>query len=44
MNTLGRLHESLLHNLNEVSVDPELCKKAMQPLQRMLDFRQTQAS
>jgi len=44
MNTLGRLHETLAQNLNEVTVDPDLCRKAMLPLQRMLDFRQTQAS
>ena len=44
MNTLGRLHETLAQNLNEVTVDPDLCRKAMLPLQRMLDFHQTQVS
>jgi quinolinate synthase len=42
MNTLGSLHETLLKNINEVRVDPALCRKAMLPLQRMLDFRQSQ--
>lgn len=30
------------YNNNEVLVDSELCQKAMLPLQRMLDFRQSQ--
>jgi len=42
MKTLDALYDSLLHNSNEILVDPALCKKAMLPLQRMLDFRQSQ--
>jgi len=44
MNTLENLHETLLKNLNEVRVDSALCRKAMLPLQRMLDFRQSQSA
>lgn len=40
MNTLQNLYESLLHETNEIHVAPELGKKAMRPLQRMLDFKQ----
>ncbi len=40
MNTLQNLYESLLHESNEIHVDAELGKKAMVPLQRMLDFKQ----
>jgi quinolinate synthase len=39
MNTLENLHHSLLTGSNEIVVDPELGKRAMVPLQRMLDFR-----
>ena len=42
MNTLETLHNSLLNNSNEILVDRMLCEKAMLPLQRMLDFRQSQ--
>jgi quinolinate synthase len=38
MNTLEALHDSLLHGSNEIHVDPELGKRALIPLQRMLDF------
>lgn len=38
MNSLDRLYNSLLHGSNRVSVDRELAKQAMRPLQRMLDF------
>jgi quinolinate synthase len=40
MNTLQNLYESLLNESNEVHVDLELGKRAMVPLQRMLDFKQ----
>lgn len=39
MNTLQNLYESLLQETNEIHVDPELGKRAMIPLQRMLDFK-----
>lgn len=39
MNTLENLHNSLLHGSNEIEVDRELGKKALIPLQRMLNFR-----
>jgi len=42
MNTLESLYNSLLNGSNEIHVDPSLCEKAMLPLQRMLDFRQSQ--
>ena len=42
MNTLETLHNSLLNNSNEILVDRMLCERAMLPLQRMLDFRQSQ--
>jgi quinolinate synthase len=38
MNTLEALHSSLLHGSNEIHVDPELGRRALVPLQRMLDF------
>ncbi len=38
MNSLDRLYQSLLNGSNRVSVDRELAKRAMIPLQRMLDF------
>jgi quinolinate synthase len=38
MNTLEALHASLLHSSNEIHVDPELGRRALIPLQRMLDF------
>jgi len=38
MNTLEALHDSLLHGSNEIHVDPELGRRALIPLQRMLDF------
>lgn len=41
MNTLENLYTSLLNMSNEVHVDPELGRKAMVPLQRMLDFRKS---
>jgi len=40
MNTLQNLYESLLNESNEVHVDLKLGKRAMVPLQRMLDFKQ----
>lgn len=39
MNNLENLYLSLRDNRNEVLVDPELGRRAMIPLQRMLDFR-----
>jgi len=39
MNTMTNLHASLLHGSNEILVDPALGRKALVPLQRMLDFR-----
>lgn len=42
MNTLENLYQTLLNNTNEIHVDSELCIRAMRPLQRMLDFRQSQ--
>ncbi len=41
MNTLENLYTSLLNSSHEVHVEPELCRKAMIPLQRMLDFRKS---
>ncbi len=38
MNSLDRLYQSLLTGSNRISVDPALAKRAMIPLQRMLDF------
>jgi quinolinate synthase len=38
MNSLQRLHASLLEQSNEVQVDAQLAAQAMIPLQRMLDF------
>ncbi len=38
MNGLQNLYDSLLHGRNEVWVDPEVGRKAMVPLQRMLNF------
>jgi quinolinate synthase len=42
MNHLENMVQSLEQGSNEVHVDPELGKKAMIPLQRMLDFREQQ--
>ena len=39
MNTLQNLYESLLHGTNEIHIEVELGKRAMVPLQRMLDFK-----
>jgi quinolinate synthase len=39
MNNMENLYHSLLQVNNEIVVDPELGRRAMQPLQRMLDFR-----
>ena len=44
MNHLRNLADSLERGANEVLVDPELGRRAMVPLQRMLDFRETQLS
>jgi quinolinate synthase len=41
INTLENLYTSLLNSSHEVHVEPELCRKAMIPLQRMLDFRKS---
>ena len=38
MNALDNLADSLEHGSNEILVDPELGRRAMIPLQRMLDF------
>ena len=38
MNALDNLADSLEHGSNEIFVDPQLGKRAMIPLQRMLDF------
>ena len=42
MNHLKNMMESLESGSNEVTVDPELGRRAMIPLQRMLDFRERQ--
>jgi quinolinate synthase len=42
MNTLENLYTTLLNKSNEIHVDAQLCRKAMKPLQRMLDFSQSQ--
>lgn len=42
MNHLKNLAESLEQGSNEMHVDPALGRKAMLPLQRMLDFREAQ--
>jgi quinolinate synthase len=39
MNELALLRDSLEHGTNEVLVDPEIGRRAMIPLQRMLDFK-----
>ena len=39
MNTLESLYHSLLNGTNEIVVNRELGKKALIPLQRMLNFR-----
>jgi len=39
MNQLRELKESLARETNEIQVDPEIGRRAMIPLQRMLDFR-----
>ena len=39
MNTLVNLENTLLQGLNEINVQEEIRKKAMVPLQRMLDFQ-----
>lgn len=42
MNSLEKILHALKEGGDEVHVDPELGKKAMKPLQRMLDFRKSQ--
>jgi len=42
MNNMKNLHDSLLAGTNEILVDPELGRKALIPLQRMLDFKARQ--
>jgi quinolinate synthase len=44
MNHLKNMMESIEGSSNQVMVDPDLCKRAMIPLQRMLDFREQQLS
>jgi quinolinate synthase len=39
MNNLEKIIHVLEHGSDEIHVDPELGKKAMKPLQRMLDFK-----
>jgi quinolinate synthase len=39
MNELEQLRNSLANGTNEVLVDPEIGRRAMIPLQRMLDFK-----
>jgi quinolinate synthase len=39
MNELAQLRDSLAHGTNEVLVDPDVGRRAMVPLQRMLDFK-----
>jgi quinolinate synthase len=39
MNTLATLRATLEQQTNRIEVDPELARKALVPLQRMLDFR-----
>lgn len=43
MNTLERLYDSLLQGSNEIHVDPALGRRALIPLQRMLDFNKSRA-
>lgn len=38
MNSLQAMHQTLINEDNEITVDPELGRQAMQPLRRMLDF------
>jgi len=38
MNSLQAMYQSLRDSSNRITVDPQLAKKAMIPLQRMLDF------
>jgi quinolinate synthase len=42
MNNMKNLHDSLMAGTNEILVDPELGRKALIPLQRMLDFKARQ--
>ena len=42
MNSLPRLHDSLQSGSNEILVDAEVGKRAVVPLQRMLDFARQQ--
>jgi quinolinate synthase len=44
MNHLKNMMESIEGSSNQVIVDPDLCNRAMIPLQRMLDFREGQLS
>jgi quinolinate synthase len=44
MNHLRNLADSLERGDNEIRIDPELGRRAMVPLQRMLDFRERQLS
>ncbi len=41
MNNLEKIVHALEHGTDEIHVDPELGRKAMKPLQRMLDFKAT---
>ena len=41
MNDLDRLAYVLEHGGQEIHVDPELARRAMIPLQRMLDFKKS---
>lgn len=38
LNTLQKLHDCLLNETGEINVDPELAKKALRPIQRMLQL------
>jgi quinolinate synthase len=42
MNNLENLYHSLRDGSNEILVDPALGKRAIPPLQRMLEFRDRQ--
>ncbi len=39
MNNLEKIIHALEHGTDEIHIDPELGRKAMKPLQRMLDFK-----
>lgn len=38
LNTMQKIHDCLLNEQPEIHVDPEICKKAVVPIQRMLEI------